>query len=84
MQISPSAALLNVLSSLPAQAGATGVTQPAKPPTPAQPPALVAAAKALAGRGVAAQSAAPVPTLPPVDGNAPRNLPRGSVVNLLI
>ena len=75
MQISPSASLLNALSSLPAQAGAAGV---------AQPPALVAAAKALAGREVAAQSAAPTPTLSPGDGNAPKNLPRGSVVNLLV
>jgi hypothetical protein len=84
MQISPSAALLNVLSSLPAQAAATGITQPAKPPAPNQPPALVAAAKALAERGVTVQAAAPTPTPPTVDGNTSRNLPRGSVVNLLI
>jgi hypothetical protein len=82
MQISPSAALLHVLSSLPAQAGAT---QPAKPPaSAAQPPALVAAAKALAGRQVTAQAATTVPTLPPGDGTAPKNLPRGSVVNLVV
>ena len=78
MQISPSAALIHALSSLPAQAGAVSVAQPAKPP------ALVAAANALAAREVAAQAAASAPASPPIDDAAPRNLPRGSVVNILV
>lgn len=82
MQISPSAALLHALSSLPAQAAAAGITPPAKLPAP--PPALAAAAKALATRDVAAQAGAPAPALSPVDDAAPRNLPRGSVVNILV
>ncbi len=83
MQISPSAALLNVLSSQPAQAAA-GITQPAKSPVSAQPPALAAAAKALAARDTAARPAAPAPVLPPVPGEGSSNLPRGSVVNILV
>ncbi len=84
MQISPSAALLHALSSPPAQAAAAGITPPAKLPAPAPPPALAAAAKALATRDVAAQAGAPAPALSPVDDAAPRNLPRGSVVNILV
>ena len=83
MQISPSSALLHALSSLPAQAAA-GITPPAKLPAPPPPPALAAAAKALATRDVAAQAGAPAPALSPVDDAAPRNLPRGSVVNILV
>ncbi len=78
MQISPSAALIHALSSLPAQAGAVSVAQPAKPP------ALVAAANALAAREVVAQAAASAPASPPIDDAAPRNLRRGSVVNILV
>ncbi len=84
MQISPSAALLRVLSSQPAQAAAAGITQPAKSPVSAQPPALAAATKALAARDTAARSAAPAPALPPVPGAGSPNLPRGSVVNILV
>ncbi len=81
MQISPTASFFNALSSLPAQAG---VTQPTKPPAAAQPPALAAAAKALAARDTVPQTVATAPSTPPANGGAPKNLPRGSVVNIVV
>ncbi len=86
MQISPTSVLLNALSSLPAQAGSATQT-PAGPATPSaaaapsQPPAIAAAAKALAAREAASQAAPP-----PAPAGVPpsRNMPRGSVVNIVV
>jgi hypothetical protein len=85
MQISPTSALLNALSSLPAQAGAVpqGPAATPGPVTPTQPPALAAAAKALAAREASAQAQTPAPA-PPAESGAPRNMPRGSVVNIVV
>jgi hypothetical protein len=85
MQISPTSALLHALSSLPTQAGAVpqGPAATTGPATPTQPPALAAAAKALAAREVSAQAQIPAPP-PPAEGASPRNLPRGSVVNIVV
>jgi len=85
MQISPSSAILHALSSLPAQAGAVpqGPAAVSGPTTPTQPPALAAAAKALAAREASAQQA-PLPPQPPAEGAPSRNLPRGSVVNIVV
>ncbi len=86
MQISPTAALLNAISSAPAQAGAatTGVNAPSNPQAAEQPPALAAAAKALEARTQAAQAPAPAPSAPAAEGQAPKNLPRGSIINIVV
>lgn len=90
MQIPPTTALLHALSSLPT--GGAARAPKAAPATPAPRPtgALVAVEKALTTRGLApaarvrtAESQAPVPAqagaAPP-----PRNLPRGSLVNIVV
>ena len=84
MQISPGAALLSAFSSMPAQSAASGVAPPAQPPAAGPPPALAAAAKALAERDVAAVAVAQAAVLPPLGETPPKNLPRGSIVNLVV
>lgn len=86
MQIPPTAALLNVIAALPA--GAAGAVRPPAPAQPMQParsalavsgpPALAAAQKALAAR---ANTAVVTPEM----GAAPApNLPRGSIINIVV
>jgi hypothetical protein len=89
MQISPSSALLQTISSLPAQAGTANAAAiatnaekaPERPVSASQPPALAAANKALASRQALAQatSQAPASNVAP-----PRDTPRGSLVNIVV
>ena len=86
MQIPPTTALLHALSSLPAQAGQVvgpagtpgnpSPTQPADRPQQAAPPAEAAGAARPAVRA-ASQPA-------PADSAPARNLPRGSIIDILV
>lgn len=77
MPISPAASILNTLAGLPAQApAATGSTTPASP-------AARAAEAALAAKQ-ARQQALTVPSLTPEAHKAVANLPRGSLLNIVV
>jgi hypothetical protein len=77
MPISPAASILNTLAGLPAQApAATGFTTPASP-------AARAAEAALAAKQ-ARQQALTVPNLTAEAHKAVANLPRGSLLNIVV
>jgi hypothetical protein len=89
MQIPPTAALLSALSAMPvnAPAGGTAAGPAAKAGPVAETGALAAARKALAARNLAqtAQSHANLAAVTAAGGEAPpRNLPRGSIVNIVV
>ncbi len=73
MQIGPGASLSQLVAQISAQrSGAAPPSQPASPET--------------AGRPAAARDARAVLPMPagPADGAKPRNLPRGSLVNIVV
>ncbi len=82
MQITPSSALLSALSAIPAHGPAQ--VQPMRPAVaPAAVGALAAAQKALAARSAEASA---ITAVAQAETSAPpaRNLPRGSIVNLVV
>lgn len=82
MQITPSSALLSALSTLPAHGAAQ--VQPMRPTVaPVATGALAAAQKALAARNA---EAAAIAAVAQTESGAPpaRNMPRGSIVNIVV
>jgi len=82
MQITPTAALLSAISALPAHGAAQ--VQPTRPVAPpAATGALAAAQKALAARNAEATAVANVAQAE-TGAPPPRNMPRGSIVNIVV
>jgi len=80
MPISPAASILNTLAGLPAQApAATGSTTPASPAARAAEAAL-----AVKQARAQAQQALTVPSLSAEAHKAVANLPRGSLLNIVV